>query len=461
MPFNKGWNRWALPQDAPDKDTMKLTMVYNSWSLPMFKDLFLEGNLADMDYNDAMATRNMKHLHETLIDKALLLFILHECAPRLRATKPDLMHVFSDLMLDKNIVALLNACNMTPSQRLADYLTNKIMLLMFCVRQTCRRSRSFRMHELKKQASEGDEIKFTIVKQSSVAFPTHIHHEMTRWDMLDAVFKAISDDPSPAKSGHGASDCGASDTMSVRTMSVADELAMEMVIAEDEHGFPIPPDDHEEATIPPPIWNHEDRMVVDQAISATTGQAVLKSGDQKTIVNLRKMGKDVSDPIKALAEHHAEVKAQRRKMNDMKKLASAKAQGKGPKVKNMKSKQPVKVKNIKVKPVAMKGTHHRKDAWKEVRGGPSDPHKEPCNGKYYFKIGRTHATTPGKERIYFSGKKQGGKYTLILEITKAKCAHYRKDYKDMADYIHCLISSGNVSKKEAKLEYQNALLWHA
>ena len=109
----------------------------------------------------------------------------------------------------------------------------------------------------------------------------------------------------------------------------------------------------------------------------------------------------------------------------------------------------------------MKGTHHRKDAWKEVRGGPSDPHKEPCNGKYYFKIGRTHATTPGKERIYFSGKKQGGKYTLILEITKAKCAHYRKDYKDMADYIHCLIASGNVSKKEAKLEYQNALLWHA
>ena len=173
------------------------------------------------------------------------------------------------------------------------------------------------------------------------------------------------------------------------------------------------------------------------------------------------MGKDVSDPIKALAEHHAEVKAQRRKMNDMKKLASAKAQGKGPKVKNMKSKQPVKVKNIKVKPVAMKGTHHRKGAWKEVRGGPSDPHKEPCNGKYYFKIGRTHATTPGKERIYFSGKKQGGKYTLILEITKAKCAHYRKDYKDMADYIHCLIASGNVSKKEAKLEYQNALLWHA
>ena len=129
--------------------------------------------------------------------------------------------------------------------------------------------------------------------------------------------------------------------MSVRTMSVSDELAMEIVIAEDEHGFPIPPDDHEEATIPPPIWNHEDRMVVDQAISATPGQAVLKSGDQKTTVNIRKLGKDVIDPIKALALHHAEVKEQRRKVNEMKKLATAKAQGKQPKVKNMKSKQPV------------------------------------------------------------------------------------------------------------------------
>ena len=58
-------------------------------------------------------------------------------------------------------------------------------------------------------------------------------------------------------------------------------------------------------------------------------------------------------------------------------------------------------------------------------------------------------------------KNQGDKYKLIIEITKAKCAHYRKDYKDMADYIHCLIASGNVSKEHAKLEYQNALLWHA
>ena len=176
------------------------------------------------------------------------------------------------------------------------------------------------MHELKKQASEGDEIKFTIVKQSSEAFPTHIHHEMTRWDMLDAVFKAISDDPSPAKCSHGASDCGASDTMSVRTMSFADEVAMELVIKEDDDGFPMPPNDHEEdeATIPPPIWDHEDRKVVDQAISATPGQAVLKSGDQKNLTKLRKLGKDVSDPIKELALHHADVQEKKRQDNGMK-----------------------------------------------------------------------------------------------------------------------------------------------
>ena len=155
-----------------------------------------------------------------MIDKALFLFIMHEFAPRMRASKSDLMMLFGDLMFDKNIAALLKRCNMTPSQRLADYLTNKVIMLIVCMRQTCRRgSCFFRMHELKKQASEGDEIKFTIVKQSSEAFPTHIHHEMTRWDMLDAVFKAISDDPSPARNGHGTSGCGASDTMSVRTMS--------------------------------------------------------------------------------------------------------------------------------------------------------------------------------------------------------------------------------------------------
>ena len=57
----------------------------------------------------------MQPLHETLIDKALFLFILHECAPRMRASKSDLMMLFGDLMLDKNIAALLKKCNMTPS----------------------------------------------------------------------------------------------------------------------------------------------------------------------------------------------------------------------------------------------------------------------------------------------------------------------------------------------------------
>ena len=138
-------------------------------------------------------------------------------------------------------------------------------------------------------------------------------------------------------------------------------------------------------------------------------------------------------------------------MNEMKKLAIAKAQGKQPKVKTMKSKQPV--------PMKCKLKEKSRVFEKIVGAGSFDPHKDPCKGKYDFKIGRIHAMTPGKERIFFSGKKkQQDKYELIIEITKRKCANHRKDDEDMADYIHCLIASGNVSKEQAKLEYQNALL---
>ena len=116
----------------------------------------------------------------------------------------------------------------------------------------------------------------------------------------------------------------------------------------------------------------------------------------------------------------------------------------------------------------MKGNKHGSLQLKGVRvpkcveKGPSDPDKEPCNGKYYFKIGKIHAMTPGKERIYFMGKKnQGDKCKLIIEICKVKCAQHRKDYVDMAEYMHCLIADGNTSKEQAKIEYENALLWHA
>ena len=71
MPFAKGFNRWALPQDMLDTETMKLTMVHNSWSLPVFKELFFVGKLADMDFNDAMSRKNMAALHEPIIHEAL------------------------------------------------------------------------------------------------------------------------------------------------------------------------------------------------------------------------------------------------------------------------------------------------------------------------------------------------------------------------------------------------------
>ena len=150
-----GFNRWALPQVTLDTDTMKLTMVHNSWSLPVFKELLSVGKLADMDFNDAMSRMNMAALHETSIGKALLLFIMIRCAPQLRVAKPDLMKLFGDLMLDKNIAALLDKCNMTLSSILAEYFATKVMLLAFCMRQTSRIP--YRLQSSKDKASVDDE----------------------------------------------------------------------------------------------------------------------------------------------------------------------------------------------------------------------------------------------------------------------------------------------------------------
>ena len=122
MPFAKGFNRWALPQDMLDTETMKLTMVHNSWSLPVFKELLFVGKLADMDLNDAMSRKNMAALHETIIDEALFLFIMLRCAPQLRVVKPDLMKLFGDLMLDKNIAALLKKGQHDPVASLSGLL---------------------------------------------------------------------------------------------------------------------------------------------------------------------------------------------------------------------------------------------------------------------------------------------------------------------------------------------------
>ena len=58
MPFPKGWNKWALPQDTMDAESTKLAMVSNSLSLLVFRELFLPGELADMDYNDIMASKS-------------------------------------------------------------------------------------------------------------------------------------------------------------------------------------------------------------------------------------------------------------------------------------------------------------------------------------------------------------------------------------------------------------------
>lgn len=72
----------------------------------------------------------------------------------------------------------------------------------------------------------------------------------------------------------------------------------------------------------------------------------------------------------------------------MKKAATAKAQGKQPEVKNMKRNQPVTMKSNKYRKTGYLGP--------QARSCLSGPHQEPCGGKYYFNIGKTHATTRGK-----------------------------------------------------------------
>ena len=157
-----------------DTETMKLTMVHNSWSLPLLKELLFVGKLADMDFNDAMSRKDMAALHETIIDKALFLLIMIRRAPQLRVAKPDIMKLFGDLMLGKNIFALLNKCNMTPSSILAEYLATKVMMLAFCMRQTSRIP--YCLQDFMDKASLDDDIKFFISYVTSDAFPKRVDH---------------------------------------------------------------------------------------------------------------------------------------------------------------------------------------------------------------------------------------------------------------------------------------------
>ena len=135
----------------------------------------------------------------------------------------------------------------------------------------------------------------------------------------------------------------------------------------------------------------------------------------------------------------------------------AMAKPKNANTKNTKTKKEIMAapKKTKLKKETEIGQHYLKG------GGPSDPFKEPCQGKCWYKIIKTHASTPGRERVYFTGKKsKDSKYTLILEVTKVRCSAHKKNYMDMAEYIHLLIGDGNTTKEQAKAEYESALSWH-
>ena len=64
-----------------------------------------------------MASKNRSALQDTLIVKALFMYTMMHCAPNLRATKPDLLGMYNDIMHDRDIVALLKKCNMTPQRK--------------------------------------------------------------------------------------------------------------------------------------------------------------------------------------------------------------------------------------------------------------------------------------------------------------------------------------------------------
>ena len=450
MPFPKGWNRWCIPQDAMDTESMKLTIVHNSWSLPMFRELMLPGKIAEMDYNDIMAAKNKAPLQETLIVKALFLYLMMRCAPSMRAKKGDLVDMYNDIMRDKDIVALLTKCNMTPSSRLAEFFGVKTMLLTFAMRQL--HKRSYRREQLMKDTMCDETVKFTFMKHTANAFPEGTRMEMTRGELLEFVFKELMEEQaSPGKMSDDQSDA-----MSLRTMSLADEMAMDIEIQEDADGYPMPPSDHDEdqGKTPGPIWDDADKNVIAQAVESTAGQAILKAGDQKIITKLRKKGADVSDPMKAIAAYHEDKKEQKRTELKMKQDAKAKTKNAKPKTKGAMA-TPKKTTLKKLEKETEIGLHYLKG------GGPSDPYKEPCHGKCWFKISKTHAATPGRERVYFQGKKsKDSKYTLILEVTKTRCSMHKKDYVDMAEYIHLLIGDGNMNKEQAKAEYESALSWH-
>ena len=91
MPFQKGFNRWALPHDELDIESMKLSMAFNAWGIPAFKKLFMYDDVGIMDYNDILSLKNKHCMHAMLVNKAPFLFMLAKCAPSLRIRKPDLL----------------------------------------------------------------------------------------------------------------------------------------------------------------------------------------------------------------------------------------------------------------------------------------------------------------------------------------------------------------------------------
>ena len=200
---------------------------------------------------------------------------------------------------------------LTPGVKVAEWMATKSLLIAYAMRTTCTVTR--RRESLMRAAGQEEhatEIKISILKKEESAFPIKTDHEMTAKQMLELVCEEVmkTKDLSPGKG----SDISDIDAKTVRGMSFSDDKSSHFNMEEDDEGWPIPPPDMGELMTPGPIWDDGDRKVLQDAVTSTQPPAMMRSGDQKLLIKLRQLGKDMTDPIKSLVAAHEERAAARK-----------------------------------------------------------------------------------------------------------------------------------------------------
>ena len=190
------------------------------------------------------------------------------------------------------------------------------------------------------------------------------------------------------------------------------------------------------------------REALQYAVTSTQPPAMMRSGDQKLLIKLRQLGKDMTDPIKALVAAHEERAVARKQEAALKSQATLKG---------------VKRRHTQDAPGELQTTV-RKAVKKQAMASDKCVHGKKASDKcvvgktYYENVVKIKAHTAGRERVYFMGRPCGGdKKTLIIECTQARCNKFGKDYEDIAEYMWLMVADGTMSKERAKREFEKAL----